>query len=295
MLLPAALWLAGCSSGADNPAGVEILSVNPKSGSELAAGEKVEISAVVEYSLGRARGEIELIVETAEGEPVGPGRGHNIAGSGGGISTLRKEITIPDTAGLRVSAIMRLASSSSDPAAVQAAIYSVIPYVPVPDEWDAADAAIRRLPPEAFPELPNWVKKELKRRQCTVPQTFISTRPHNVIQGEFARKGQKDWAVLCSTGLKSSLIVFWGGSGEEVFAFPAGPDKSYLQGTGAGIGYSREISAVGGEYILERHERYGGPEPPDITHDGINVAFVEKASSVLYFEKGEWLSLQGAD
>lgn len=289
------LSLAGCSSGTDTPGSVEILSVNPKSGSELVVGEKVEISAVVEYSLGGAQREIELLVETAAGKPVGSGRGHTIAGRGGGISTLRKEITIPDTSGLRVFAVMRPGSAQGGPAAVQAALYSAVPAAPVIDEWDAADAAIRRLPPDAFPDLPYAVKKELERRQCTVPQTFISTQPHNVIHGEFARNGQEDWAVLCSRGRMSGIIVFWGGAGEDVFAFPASPDRNYLQGTGSGIAYSRAIGAVGKDYILERHEWYGGPEPPDITHEGINVAFVEKASSVLYFEKGEWLNLQGAD
>ncbi len=293
--MPVIFSLAGCSSGTDKSASIETLSVDPKSGREMVSGEKIEISAVVEYYLGGEPGEIELLVEAADGKPVGTGSGHAIPGRGGGISTLRKDVTVPDTSGLRVSAVVRPGPSSGDPAAVQVAIYPVVPAAPVVDEWDAADASIRRLPPEAFPELPAAVKEELKRRQCTVPQTFISTRPHNVIQGEFVRKGQKDWAVLCSTGLKSSLIVFWGGSGEDVFAFPSGPDKSYLQGTGAGIGYSREISTVGKDYILERHEWYGGPEPPEITHEGINVAFVEKASWVLYFEKGEWLNLQGAD
>lgn len=295
MSLLVILPLTGCSSGTDKPGSVELLSVNPKSGSELTVGEKVEISALVEYSMGGARGEMELLVETVAGKPVGTGRGHTIAGRGSGISTLRKEITVPETAGLRVFAVMRPDPPPGDPAAVQVALYSVVPVTPVIDEWDAADAAVRRLPPGAFPELPYGVKKELERRQCTVPQTFISTQPHNVISGEFARKGQNDWAVLCSTGRMSGLIVFWGGSGKDVFAFPAGPDKNYLQGTGEGIGYSCAISAVGKDYILERHEWYGGPQPPDITHEGINVAFVEKASSVLYFDKGEWLSLQGAD
>lgn len=168
----------------------------------------------------------------------------------------------------------------------------LVTYEPGPDIWDEANAKVRRLSPDAFPELPAGIKVELVKRQCTVPQTFLSTQPHNVIHGEFSKKGQKDWAVLCSTGQASSILVFWGGSVKDIFVFPATPDKNYLQGRGEGkIGYSCEISVVGNDYILEHHKRYGGPTSPPIDHDGINVAFVEKASSVLYREKGEWLSL----
>jgi len=45
-----------------------------------------------------------------------------------------------------------------------------------------------------------------------------------------------------------------------------------------------------------RHYRaYGGPEPPPIEHQGIDDAFLGKASITWYFHKGKWLRLQGAD
>ncbi|MGD9641586.1 MAG: hypothetical protein AB7V08_02485 [Elusimicrobiales bacterium] len=173
---------------------------------------------------------------------------------------------------------------------------TLVTYEQGPDIWDEADAKVRRLSPASFSELPDAVRDELSKRQCSVPQTFTSTKPHNVIHGEFSRKGQQDWAVLCSTGRASSILVFWGGSVKDMFVFPATPDKNCLQGIGEGkIGYSCDISVVGKDYILEHHKRYGGPTPPPIDHDGINGAFVGKASSVLYLEKGEWLSLTGAD
>lgn len=291
--LLALVGLAGCSSEGDSGGKVKILSVSPSSGSELVVGQRVEISAVAEYSLEGKRGNIDLVIETAEGKQVGTGGGPAEVDNGGEIYTLSREIVVPDTAGLRVFAVMR---SGSSPEAADAVLYTVVQDKPVPDKWDAADALVRRLAPDAFPELPANVKKELEKRQCTVPQTFISTQPHNVIRGEFASKGQEDWAVLCSSGRMSAILVFWGGSAKDVFAFPPGPDKNYLQGIGGDeIGYSKMIEVVGEDYILEHYKRYGGPVPPPITHDGINVAFVEKASSVLYFEKGEWLSLTGAD
>lgn len=292
----ALVCFAGCTSGEDKGGRVKILSISPSAGSELVVGQKVEISAVAEYSLDGRRGNIDLVIETSDGKTIETGSGPIVVDNSGAIYTLRKEIVVPGATGLRVYAVMRSGLSAGRPEAVDAVLYTVVPDKPVPDEWDAANAEVRRLLPDAFPKLPGSVKRELKKRHCTVPQTFISTQPHNVIAGEFARKGQEDWAAICSSGQMSAILVFWGGSGKDVFAFPTGPDKNYLQGIGGGkIGYSQMIDVVGEDYILEHYKRYGGPTPPPITHDGINVAFVEKASSVLYFEKGEWLSLTGAD
>lgn len=163
-------------------------------------------------------------------------------------------------------------------------------------DWDAANNRVLRLTPSAFSELPSNLKKDLERRECTIPQTFISTQPHNVISGSFARNGQIDWAVLCSTGQVSSILIFWGGSTKRTANIAAAPDKDYLQGIGdEKIGYSREIITIGRKYILEHYRAHGGPKPPPITHDGIENSFVEKASSVLYYHKGKWLTLTGAD
>ena len=59
--------------------------------------------------------------------------------------------------------------------------------------------------------------------------------------------------------------------------------------------YSREIASVGRAYILQHYQAYGGTKPPPIDHQGINDAFVEKGSVVLYFYRQEWLRLTGAD
>jgi len=40
---------------------------------------------------------------------------------------------------------------------------------------------------------------------------------------------------------------------------------------------------------------YGGPTPPQIDHQGIDDAFIEKASVTWYFDGGSWLKLTGAD
>ena len=166
-----------------------------------------------------------------------------------------------------------------------------------PDMWKLADAATVRLAPRSFHQLPHKIIRNLQERGCTIPQEFGNSDPHNVISGEFRTKGQRDWAVLCSRKRSSSILVFWGGSVRKVSAIAASPDIEFLQTIGGpgNIGFSRSISAVGRGDILKHYHEYGGPKPPRIDHQGIDDAFVGKASDVRYYHRGKWLKLQGAD
>jgi hypothetical protein len=155
--------------------------------------------------------------------------------------------------------------------------------------------SIKRLPPSAFPELPGPVRRALNLRGCTVPQSFL-TGPHNVIKGEFARPGQTDWAVLCSVNGVSTILVFWNGSPDNPAAIAPQPDANSVQGiTATATAYSREITAVGKRFIMQHYLGYGGPKPPPMNHQGIDDAFLEKASVTYYLYRGKWLQLTGAD
>ncbi|MDQ3652953.1 MAG: hypothetical protein M3458_22285 [Acidobacteriota bacterium] len=166
-----------------------------------------------------------------------------------------------------------------------------------PDKWHIADAATTRLLPNAFPQLPRMIMHNLQSLGCTVPQSYGNSVPHNVISGEFTKKGQKDWAILCSKNKVSSILVFWGASTKSVAKIAKAEDHQFLQGIdGAGnIGFSRAIDVVDRNYILEHYKEYGGPKPPPINHQGIDDGFQGKASTVLYYYRGKWLKLQGAD
>ncbi|MCW5977817.1 MAG: hypothetical protein KIT09_07050 [Bryobacteraceae bacterium] len=162
--------------------------------------------------------------------------------------------------------------------------------------WQAAARDIRRLMPRAFPNLPPAVTHDLDRRACLIPQTAYDQHPHNVVSGEFARRGQTDWAVLCSVNGASTILVFWRGETRDVAQIAPGEDLGSLQGMGEGrIGYSRMIGVADRKFILDHYHAYGGVTPPEIDHVGINDAFVEKASVVHYFHQGQWLRLTGAD
>src|SRR5689334_12337792 len=57
---------------------------------------------------------------------------------------------------------------------------------------------IRRLPLNAFPQLPEAIANELSDRDCLIPQTYEAHRPENVVHASLERPGSQDWAVLCS-------------------------------------------------------------------------------------------------
>ena len=154
-----------------------------------------------------------------------------------------------------------------------------------------------RLEPSNFKNLPQEIINNLEKRRCAIPQTWHIKTPHNVISGEYSKKGQKDWAVLCSINRVSSILIFWNGSTKNVAEIAKSEDIGYFQTVDSNneMGFSRVIDTVGKKYIIDHYNSYGGEKPPQIDHEGINDAFAEKASYVLYLHRGKWLELQGAD
>ena len=166
-----------------------------------------------------------------------------------------------------------------------------------PEEWQAAARNIRRLPPDSFPQLPAAIRSALRARGCTVPQSYVDERPHNVISGQFARAQQQDWAVLCSRHDSSSVLIFWGASDtESPTELGRVRDAGYLQGIGEGrIGYSRIIEVASPATIREYAAAFHGPLPETLDHDGLEDAFAGKASALSYLDGGHWVALAGAD
>lgn len=165
------------------------------------------------------------------------------------------------------------------------------------DKWQVADEATVRLSPIVFSQLPRKIVSYLNAQNCTVPQVFGNALPHNVIRGKFDNRKKFDWAVLCSRNRSSSIYVFLNGSTRSVKKLAASRDKDYLQTVdGDGTpGYSRMIVVADRSYILKKNREDAKKKNLRITRQGINDAFVEKASSILYFHRGRWLVLQGAD
>ncbi len=163
-------------------------------------------------------------------------------------------------------------------------------------DWEEADRDVVRLSPSNFPQLPKAIRQELARRNCTIPQVSGEKKPGNVVQGRFIQRDELDWAVLCSVNRSSSILVFRNASPAVFAELTRGADINLLQGDGDHkIGYSRGLAAVGREIIISEYRAFGGVKPPPIDHQGIEDAFVDKASTILYFFRGKWLILTGSD
>jgi hypothetical protein len=164
---------------------------------------------------------------------------------------------------------------------------------PMEDELAEARARVVRLPPSAFPELPPGIAALLTARRCGVPQISQSTEKSNLIRGAFFQAGEPGWAVICSTGGQSQILVFRNDRDLDPLLLEEFPDPICLAEEWNCGSYMTALHTADRDFILY-HDR-GGPEPPPIDHDGIDIAVVEKASLVRYFYKGEWLTLTGAD
>jgi hypothetical protein len=90
----------------------------------------------------------------------------------------------------------------------------------------------RYLRAEDFPDIPADVRTQLVQAHCLIPQDVETKGAHNLVSGDFARKGQRDWAAYCSVNGQSRLIVIWGGpakcSGDPLgLPAPVGDDSIY--------------------------------------------------------------------
>ena len=160
---------------------------------------------------------------------------------------------------------------------------------------EATASEIRYLSPDAFAHVPIEVRNELKRAGCVIPQAGAAG-PHNLIRGEFLRKGKQDWAALCSRKSKSSIVIIAGDT-TKCAEHAATDDAAFLQQIDEHRQqYSRQISTQAASEIAHRIDRSeGAPRPMKLDHDGIEDAFVTKASTIFYCHQGEWLEFDGAD
>jgi len=164
------------------------------------------------------------------------------------------------------------------------------------DKWDRAARLTTRLPPSAFPELPKPFAAELEQLGCTIPQSGFIPGRGNVIHGNFAAPGQRDWAVLCSRSGTSIILVFWGGPVQCPREIEPAEDKSFLQSADEGaIVFSRGIRTRNSYHVYPGEDSAGGDREVKLEHDGIDSAFEGKASSVLFCRAGKWITFSGAD
>jgi hypothetical protein len=153
----------------------------------------------------------------------------------------------------------------------------------------AARQELQEAPISKFAKLPDALREDLQIRGCTVPQPPFSRELTNVIRGHFRDTQHVDWAAVCDVRNKdmSMILVYWAGN----FTGPAVLNASKLSKGNCWT----EIAPVGKAFITEHYRAYGGPKPPPIDHEGINVGICDKASTVSYFYRNHWLTLTGSD
>jgi hypothetical protein len=155
------------------------------------------------------------------------------------------------------------------------------------------ESAIRRAQPAGVKELPAEFVEKLTVRGCTIPQfdsgedtEAVGAEPNNVIRGEFARHGQEDWAVLCSNGKTSTIVIFWGAATACPASLARLDDAHYLKAEkDKKLHYSRAIRAFG-EGGLDERAGLAGLKP--LKHEGIDDRFVGKSSAFFYCVDGKW-------
>jgi hypothetical protein len=157
------------------------------------------------------------------------------------------------------------------------------------------DRVIGRLAPISdFPKLPAGIAQDLMNRGCRIPQVKGVREQRNVIQGQFKKTGQRDWAALCLQGNTSTILVYWNGSAESP-AQLAPMDETI---TPSKNGYYRILQVVSKKFIRNHYEPSASdmdPLPGILDHDGIDDGIFEKGSIVHYFDNGKWLKLAGSD
>ena len=151
---------------------------------------------------------------------------------------------------------------------------------------------IRRLPVNAFPDLPEAVVNELNRRDCLIPQSYEAHHPENVAHASLERAGSSDWAVLCSVKGEVSLLVFFGNAAGKPSVLTTVPEKERLQrhDSSGVLGFDWAIDAASPEAVRQAQS---GMEhkPPKIDHDALADSTLDRNTVYRFFSKGKWAFL----
>lgn len=149
---------------------------------------------------------------------------------------------------------------------------------------------IRNLPVNSFPDLPEAIADALATRGCLIPQTYEARRPENVIHGSFEHPGSLDWAMLCSTKGKVSLLVFFASASPvEPIVLAAASNRDRLQPhdlTGQ-LGFDWGIDTALPQRV---HDAQAGmahrPLAPD--HDSLADSTLDSKTVYHLYRNGVW-------
>ena len=137
----------------------------------------------------------------------------------------------------------------------------------------------RYLEPKQVRELPVVIRADLEKRGCKIPMFTKWDARHNVIQGQFLKPGQRDWAVLCRHQDKSTILIYPGSTTADVQLVRSEDHDPY------------RIIHTATAFVLQKRairDKLTESLPP-FDHDGIEDGPIQKAAIVLYHREGEWM------
>jgi hypothetical protein len=154
---------------------------------------------------------------------------------------------------------------------------------------------IRRLPVNAFPQLPAAVQDALVRRGCLIPQTYEAHRPENVVNASLEHLGSSDWAVLCSVDGRVSLLVFFASGGDPMVVASA-LETGRLQAHGLTnvLGFNWGIDPASPETVHEAQFGMKHP-PPRLDHDALADSVIDRRTIYRAYAKGVWTVVDTRD
>ena len=159
--------------------------------------------------------------------------------------------------------------------------------------------SIVRLKPSEFksleylPKMPKHIASYLEQQNCTIPQSYSIKNHHNAFQGEFVKKGQSDWAVLCSRNNTSSILLFWKGSIKNVSQFASYPDESFMKAVDpfGKVGFFRVIGKDTKKKLSKTDEILFGDILPKFDNWGIDEQLPDGKYVIYYIYKHQFVVL----
>lgn len=162
----------------------------------------------------------------------------------------------------------------------------------------ATGSDIRRLPPGAFPSLPQAVRRTLDAERCLIPQTSEWPTKTNVVLGHFRSRKRIDVAVLCSRRGQSTVVVINGVTGVVLGRVNRSSDETYLvcdQGCDSGrFLYQRRLEtehATPRGFCIPEYEQNCPCKGSSL--DGIDDIFEGKASETHCWQNGWHTAISG--
>jgi hypothetical protein len=152
----------------------------------------------------------------------------------------------------------------------------------LPEEFRKAWPDFRYLEPKQLRQVPAPVRADLEARGCRVPMFTKWDGPHNAISGQFLQAGRQDWAVLCASDGKTTILVYPGGAADAVQPLRSeeSDPRRFLHAVSAFVLSKRALRDQQGELPVQSFD-----------HDAIEDGPIGEPGRVVYHRAGEWMLL----